>query len=112
MNSSALASVSDNRCWKLRSDVVATVLNNGAVLLDLQSKFFFSANSSAWAIAEIFEFGATQGFVLGASQRWGAGAEHQPAINELIQQMVKEGLIQPVNEMASPNQGSGVKVWT
>src|ERR1700691_3716121 len=39
-------SISDDRCWKLRPDVVATVLNDGAVLLDLQSNFFFSPNSS------------------------------------------------------------------
>jgi hypothetical protein len=28
----------------LRADVVATVIEGGAVLLDLQSKFFYSAN--------------------------------------------------------------------
>jgi hypothetical protein len=42
----------------LRPDIVATVLDDGAVLLDLETKYFFALNSSAWAIVQLFESGA------------------------------------------------------
>src|ERR1700722_67188 len=87
----------DNRCWKLRPDVVATVLNDGAVMLDLESKFFFSANSTAWAIAEMFESGATQSEVHEACARWGAVNGDRLLIDEVIRQMVAEGLVKPAD---------------
>jgi len=107
-----MASQFDDRCWKLRPDVVATVLNDGAVLLDLQSKFFFSANASAWAIAEIFESGATRSSIHDACRRWGATADDAATIDAIIQQMMSEGLIQPVNQTAMSIPGSGIKSWT
>jgi hypothetical protein len=42
----------------LRTDVVATVLEDGAVLLDLQTKYFYALNGSAWSILQRFEAGA------------------------------------------------------
>lgn len=101
----------DNHCWKLRPDVVATVLNEGAVMLDLESKFFFSANSSAWAIAEMFEAGATRHDVHRACEQWGAEAQHKPAIDGIIQQMVSEGLIQPAQTVSASFGATGVKTW-
>ena len=38
----------------LRPDVVATVLEDGAVLLDLETKYFYSVNPSGWAILQLF----------------------------------------------------------
>jgi hypothetical protein len=43
---------------RLRSDVVATVMGEGAVLLDLRTKYFYSANKTAWAILSALESGA------------------------------------------------------
>jgi hypothetical protein len=43
----------------LRPDIVATVLDDGAVLLDLESKYFYALNSSGWAIVQLFEAGAS-----------------------------------------------------
>src|SRR5271154_4485470 len=101
----------DNRCWKLRPDVVATVLNDGAVMLDLESKFFFSANSSAWAIAEMFESGATPGEVHEACARWGAVNGDKLLIDEAIRQMITEGLIKPADVSAVPARTSAMKIW-
>jgi len=52
--------------------------------------FFFSANSSAWAIAEMFESGATRSEVQTACARWGAVNEDNLLVDEIIKQMIAE----------------------
>ena len=106
-----MESETDNRCWKLRPDVVATVLNDGAVMLDLESKFFFSANSTAWAIAEMFESGATQSEVHEACARWGAVNGDRLLIDEVIRQMVAEGLVKPADTPAVPARTGATRAW-
>jgi hypothetical protein len=96
--------------WRLRSDVVSTVLNDGAVLLDLRSKFFFSANPTAWAIVQMFEIGATQTEVLEASRKWGANGD-TPAVNRVIEQIISEGLVEPVNASACAAPDISVMIW-
>jgi hypothetical protein len=106
-----MESIADNHRWKLRPDVVATVLNDGAVMLDLESKFFFSANSSAWAIAEMFESGATPAEVHEACARWGAVNGDKLLIDEVIGQMVAEGLVKPANGASVPARMGAAKTW-
>ena len=101
----------DSRCWKLRPDVVATVLNDGAVMLDLESKFFFSANSSAWAIIEMFESGATLSDVHEACASWGAVNGDKLLIDEVIKQMVVEGLVKPAIGASVPVRTGATKRW-
>ena len=91
---------SSESCWRLRSDVVSTVLHNGGVILDLRSKFFFSANSTALAIVQMFETGATDAQVLEASRKWGANGD-LPAVQQIIEQIIGEGLV----ESAAPPAG-------
>ena len=91
---------SSDSCWRLRSDVVSTVLHNGGVILDLRSKFFFSANPTALAIVQMFETGATSAQVLEASRKWGANGD-LPAVEQLIEQIIAEGLV----EAATPAGG-------
>lgn len=45
-------------CIALRPTVVATVIEHGAVLLDLDSKYFYSLNESGWALVQCCETGA------------------------------------------------------
>ena len=97
--------------WRLRADVVATVLNEGAVILDLRSKFFFSANPTAWAIAQMFEMGATRAEVHAASRHWGAGPADAPMIDGLMDQMMAEGLVEPVAVAATAVAGIAVSAW-
>ncbi len=101
----------DARRWKLRDDVVVTVVNEGAVMLDLESKFFFSANSTAWAIAEMFEAGATRGEVHEICARWGAVNGDQLTIDETIRQMIAEGLIKPTDASRASNQTGAARKW-
>jgi hypothetical protein len=101
----------DNRCWMLRPDVVSTVLNDGAVILDLRSKFFFSANPTGWAIAQMFETGTTRDEVHRACRKWGAADAGIPEINALIDQMISEGLVESVNTPAPATNGVTVATW-
>jgi hypothetical protein len=101
----------DNHRWMLRPDVVATVLSDGAVILDLRSKFFYSANPTGWAIAQMFETGATRAEVHAAGQRWGAGITDVPAINGVIDQMISEGLIEPVETPTPVTASVTVAAW-
>lgn len=45
--------------FALRPSVVVTVIEDGAVLLDLDTKYFFRLNASAWALVSSFELDAT-----------------------------------------------------
>jgi hypothetical protein len=101
----------DNHRWMLRPDVVATVLNDGAVILDLRSKFFFSANPTGWAIVQMFETGATRAEVHGACRKWGAADTGLPEVNALVDQMISEGLVESVNTPAATVNGITVAAW-
>jgi hypothetical protein len=56
----------------LRTTISAAVLDEGAVLLDLESKYFYALNASAWAITQLFESGATLAGVTERASAWGA----------------------------------------
>jgi hypothetical protein len=104
-------SQTNNHRWMLRPDVVSTVLNDGAVILDLRSKFFFSANPTGWAIAQMFESGATRAEVHAASRQWGANGADSPAIDSIIDQMISEGLVEPANATAAAVTAVAVAAW-
>lgn len=85
----------------LRPEVVSTVLHDGAVLLDLRSKYFYSANASAWAIVQRFEGGATPDEVRRACELLGAGAVDTPAIEAVIQQLIADDLVEVADGSAA-----------
>ncbi len=91
--------------FRLRPDVVTTVLQDGGVILDLRSKFFYSANPTALAIVQMFENGATAADVLTAAQKWGANGD-SPVVKQVIDLILSEGLV----EAASPDAGSAPEV--
>jgi hypothetical protein len=101
----------DDRRWLLRPDVVSTIMNEGAVILDLRTKFFFTANPTAWAVAQMFEFGATRAEILAASKHWGADANAAPSLNALMDQMIAEGLIEPAQGPPSAPASVTVGAW-
>jgi hypothetical protein len=61
----------------LRSTVSAAVLDEGAVLLDLESKYFYALNASAWAITQLFETGASLEQVAERARGWGAPSDDE-----------------------------------
>ncbi len=85
---------------KIRSDVVVTVLEEGAVLLDLETKYFYSTNSTGWAILQILESGATKDEVLTKCIRWGATQSDNESIHHFLEVLASENLVSSSNKVA------------
>jgi hypothetical protein len=93
----------------LRESVVVTVIDDGAVLFDLESKYFFRLNQPAWAIVQLFECDpVTFGAIEEAAQRWGA-APGDSTIRSLIAELKEHDLIvcAPASELQSNVQFAG-----
>ncbi len=98
--------------YALRSDVVATVLGDGAVLLDLQTKYFYRLNSSAWTITRLLENGATLTEILMHCHAAGAGPDDDPSIVALFERLEAERLVSPTSdEPAGTGETPAPTIW-
>ena len=77
----------------LRPDVVATVLEDGAVLLDLETKYFYSVNPPGWAILQLFESGAELAQVMDQCRHWGPTELDEAETRGFIELLIDEKLI-------------------
>jgi hypothetical protein len=89
----------------LRPDVVATVLQDGAVLLDLETKYFYSVNPSGWAIIQLFESGATVEQVGTQTRLWGAPSAPDAPTMAFLEILKGDRLIVPADEELSASPG-------
>lgn len=94
----------------LRADVVATVLEDGAVLLDLETKYFYLLNPTGWAIVQLFEAGATFDQVLKSCLAWGA-PNGGDGVGRFVQGMVDEGLVGTSDTPSSPTPVEFSAAW-
>ena len=79
----------------LRPDVVVTTLEREAVLLDLETKYFYSVNAPGWAITQLFESGATRAHVCERCRAWGADDPALADVAAFIDRLVAENLVRP-----------------
>lgn len=87
----------------LRPDVVATVLDDGAVLLDLETKYFYSVNQSGWVVLQLFESGATPDDVMSRCHASGATTpEAAVALGAFIDTLITERLISANGQTSAP----------
>jgi hypothetical protein len=105
-----MGSDGDAAAWVLRPDVVATVLDHGALLLDLDSKYFYQLNPSGWALVSLFESGTTTTHALERCRAWGATDDDLPAVRAAVDQLRTEGLIESLPS-AEPSDGSAPPAW-
>ena len=77
----------------LRPDVVATVLEDGAVLLDLETKYFYSVNPPGWAILQLFESGAELAQVMDQCRHWGQTELDEAQTMGFIELLIDDKLI-------------------
>lgn len=70
----------------LRPDIVATVLDEGALLVDLGSKYFFHLNDTGWAITSLLEDGVTVDHLVAEAERCGAPAEEVQAFVDALRE--------------------------
>ena len=76
----------------LSPDVVVTPLDDGALLLHLESKFFYSINLSGWSILQLLEGGATLHDVVSRCTEWGAQESDRDAIQKYLEHLMKDCL--------------------
>lgn len=82
-----------NKTLVLRPDVVATVIEDGAVLLDLETKYFYTVNHAGWAILQMFEAGTTRAQVEATCQKWGATADDTHPIANILDLIIGDKLV-------------------
>ncbi len=87
------SALSTSTVFILRPDVVVTLLDEGAVLLDLDTKFFYSANGGAWGIVQLFEAGATIDQVQAQCRAWGADEGAMEAVERVIATLLADALL-------------------
>jgi len=87
-----MGSESNTEILVLRSDVVVTALEQEAVLLDLETKYFYSVNPSGWAITQLFEAGATREEARTRASAWGANGS-TAEVDAFIERLVAEKLV-------------------
>jgi len=77
----------------LRPDVVVTVLEDSAVLLDLQTKFFYSVNSTGWLIVQLLENGTSKNGIIDRCSAWGAPNMEIDRIESFLQVFLTDGMV-------------------
>lgn len=90
--------------------LVATVIEDGAVLLDLESKYFYSLNASGWAIVQIFEStGASLDRILSQCREWGSTNEDE--IRAFLTQLAEKRIVEIAVDSDEREQPSFAGPW-
>lgn len=84
----------------LRADVVSAVLEDGAVLLDLATKYFYSVNSTGWAIVQLFENGVTIEEAKAQCRSWSGEQQNGHAVDSFLETLVADKLVITVTDPA------------
>lgn len=100
-----------NGTHRLRPDVVATVLESGAVLLDLRTRYFYSANAAAWSILQMFESGTSAAeverqYAAAAGDRFDAAA-----LKALLDMLIADDLVEATGNGASAETINPPATW-
>lgn len=96
----------------LRPDVVVTTLEHEAVLLDLETKYFYSVNRSGWAITQLFEGGATVAHARERAAQWGASNGGLEAVDAFLEKLVAERLVAGASAAAFESEASFDGPWS
>lgn len=96
------AASSDAEVMTLRSDVVSTVLDQGAILLDLETKYFYTVNTSGWAVLQMLEQGASRQQISAQCLAWGMPEAHQADLERFLNQLAGERLIEAGGDPGAP----------
>jgi len=99
--------------YELRPDVVATMLEDGAVLLDLETKYFYRLNRTGWAITQLFESGASLHDVLARCQALGAPASDEASIVSVVEVLSRDNLVcaSESTENGAPAAAASAIAW-
>ena len=76
----------------LSPNIVVTPLGDGALLLHLDNKFFYSINLPGWGILQLLEAGATPQEILSKCTDWGAKENDRTAIENFLDDLIGNDL--------------------
>jgi hypothetical protein len=99
-----------SNAYALRPDVVATVLDEGALLLDLETKYFYLLNRSGWALTQLFESGATVEHAVERCRNWGAPEADIADVRSAVARMIDERLLELSDADGAP-KGERPVTW-
>lgn len=86
-------------CVGMSPALVATVVEDGAVLLDLDSKYFYSLNKSGWAILQLAETAAVpRERIVEQCRAWGAADNTQ--IEAFLDELCSHGILEGAEDAA------------
>lgn len=79
-----------------QKDVVATALDNEAIILNLRTKYYFTANETAWQIWQLIAQGKTESEIVEQlTEEFDVDPKHlSDDIEELLKRMTDEGLLE------------------
>lgn len=90
--------------------MVATILDHGALLLDLESKYFYLLNTPGWSVVQLFEEGSTIAHAVARAGVWGAPEADLAGVGEMIERMAAEHLLEPAADPANTD-GAAPPEW-
>jgi hypothetical protein len=79
----------------LRPEVVGTVVEDGAVLLNLDTNDFYEVNHSGWAIVQLFEAGTSRDLVAERCRQWGAAPDDLATVTKFLDVLIGDRLVVP-----------------
>jgi hypothetical protein len=107
-----MASGEQQEILALKPEVVVTVMEEGAVLLDLETKYFYSVNATGWAIVQMLESGATREQIQAQCGCWSKESAETSRVGTFIETLVREKLVVPGSNLASPDQVKFSGEWS
>ena len=105
------AASSDAEVMTLRPDVVSTVLDQGAVLLDLETKYFYTVNASGWAVLKMLELGVSRRQIAAQCLGWGMPEAQQADLERFLNRLQSERLIEAGGGSGAPQSHALEGPW-
>lgn len=94
----------------IRPTISAAPLDDGAVLLDLETKYFYAVNAPGWAILQLFEAGASLEEVSDRARAW--GAPDADGVAAFVRELNHFDLLQPAGAPAEIPAVSWSGAWS
>jgi len=95
----------------LRSEVVGAVIEDGAVLLNLDTNDLYEVNTTGWAIVQLFEGGTRRDQVMQRCEQWGAPC-NDPTVSRFLDVVIGDGLVAPSEWPASTAEIPLAGAWS
>ena len=95
----------------LRSSVVPTVFGEGAILLDLNTKYFYHLNETGWAIVQLIESaGVSRDAILERCAQWGMPASSSGNVGAFLDELAQHELLEDA-ECGAPADVNAPATW-